>query len=139
MDLVLADLVAVEVLDRLDLVLLAVVLARVGLHHLLDARADVAHPHAHAHHLDASVGGRLHRRRELVVLGVPVLGPRAVADVAVHVHAEVHLDDVALLYHVLVAGVGGVVRRHVVQRDARGEAHAALEGVVAQSILVLAH
>ena len=41
--------------------------------------------------------------------------------------AEVKLHDVAVLQHGVVAHVGGVVRRHVVDRAARGERNAGLQ------------
>ena len=44
--------------------------------------------------------------------------------------AEVDLHDVAVLQHGVVAHVGGVVRRHVVDRAARGERNASLSGLM---------
>ena len=41
--------------------------------------------------------------------------------------AEVKLHDVTVLQHGVVAHVGGVVRRHVVDRAARGERNAGLQ------------
>ena len=51
-----------------------------------------------------------------------------VDDPAVHVRPKVELANVAVLEDGLVARVGGVMRRHVVDRAARGEGDPSLEG-----------
>ncbi|ROW00836.1 hypothetical protein VMCG_06534 [Cytospora schulzeri] len=128
-DAVVVDRVPVQVPDGLDGVSLAVQLDLVALHRLLDGPADLAQPGVDARLLDTRVGGRLDRRQQVVVLGLEGHGEGAVQDAPVDVHADVDLDDVVLPKHHLVARVGRVVRRHVVQVHARGEAHARDDGV----------
>ena len=68
---------------------------------------------------------------EGVELGVECLCPGAVDDPALDVRAEVHLDDVVGAEDGLVAGVGRVVRRAVVDRAARREGQTGVQALLA--------
>ena len=95
--------------------------------HLLHCLAHVTQPHVDPRRADAHVRGLLHGVHQRVELRVEVHREGAVDDAAVDLRAEVHLHDVVVLQRGLVAAVGRVVRRHVVERAARGEAHAGLQ------------
>lgn len=121
---VVADGVAVQVADGLDGEHLAVDLDLVALHDLLDGSTNVAHAHVDTGLLDTGVGGGLDGLEKGVVAGVEGDGEGAVDDAAVDVDTEIHLHDVVLLQNHLVAGVGGVVRRAVVDGETGRETHA---------------
>ena len=149
MDVPLLDVVAGEVADGFHAVRLAADLDLVALHDFLDGGADVADAHVDAGvlryqlvfrpgairgregcHLDACVGGILHRGQEVVVGRVKGHGEGAVEDPAVDVDAEVDGQDILLLKrNGLLARVGGVVRNLVVEAQTRGKAHARLEAI----------
>lgn len=128
-DAVVVDGMAVQVADGLDGKHLTVDLDLVALHDLLDDGANVAHAHVDTGLLDTSVGGGLDGLEKRVVAGVEGDGESAVDDAAVDVHTEIHLHDVVLLKNHLVAGVGGVVRRAVVDGQTSRETHTGDEGV----------
>ncbi|KFM23270.1 hypothetical protein F751_3461 [Auxenochlorella protothecoides] len=118
------DAVPVQVAHRANGEGAAVQLHLVRLHDLLHLRADVAEPDVHARGADAGVGGRAHRVEQRRVTRVVRHGEGAVDDAAVDLRAKVHLHHVVVSQHRLVPGVGGVVRRHMVQGAAGGEGDA---------------
>ena len=124
-----ADAMPVQVADALDRVALATNLALVALHDLLNGSTNVRHAYVNASLLDTGVGGILARIDQIVVGRVEMHGEGRIDNAAVDVHTKVDLHDVLLLEDHLVAGIRGVVGSAVVDAQAGGEAHAALERV----------
>ena len=143
-DAVAPDGVAVEVLDGLDLVRLAVQLHLKGLHGFLDGSAHVAQAHVHAGLADAGGRGLLDGLHQGLKARLEGHGPGAVDDVAVDLGAKVHLHHVALREEHVLPGVGRVVGGHVVQAAAGGKGDATLQPVgldqlAVQGLHLLAH
>mmetsp|Transcript_19793 Transcript_19793/g.40677 ORF Transcript_19793/g.40677 Transcript_19793/m.40677 type:complete len:326 (-) Transcript_19793:70-1047(-) len=126
----------VQIPYALDREGLAVQFHLVALHDLLDGLADVAQPDVDARGANSRVGGFLDGLQERIVAGVEGHGPRAVDDPPVDLRAEIDFHDVVVLKHGVVAVVGRVVRRHVVERAAGGEADAAAEAVFLDQLAI---
>mmetsp|Transcript_2576 Transcript_2576/g.10224 ORF Transcript_2576/g.10224 Transcript_2576/m.10224 type:complete len:508 (+) Transcript_2576:1079-2602(+) len=137
-DLVRRDGVAIEVLNGLDRVEPAgLELHFEALHDFLNLRANVAEGHVHARGADSRLSGLAHSLEEGVKAGIERDRPRGVDDVAVDLRAKVHLHHIAGTELSVVAAVGRVVCRHVVETAAGGEGDAALQAALADQLPVL--
>mmetsp|Transcript_5035 Transcript_5035/g.7834 ORF Transcript_5035/g.7834 Transcript_5035/m.7834 type:complete len:274 (-) Transcript_5035:73-894(-) len=137
-DLVGPDGVAVQVADGLHGVSGAVEFHLEGLHHLLDLLPDVAEADVDAGGPDAGVRGLLHRGQQLLVPGVECYCPGTVNNTPLNLCTKVHLHHVAVLERdVAVGWIRRVVRGHVVEGDAGGEADAPLQPRLLHQLAVL--
>mmetsp|Transcript_53735 Transcript_53735/g.149053 ORF Transcript_53735/g.149053 Transcript_53735/m.149053 type:complete len:248 (-) Transcript_53735:345-1088(-) len=102
-----------------------------GLHDLADAAPYLGYEGVRPRATDALVRCVLHCLHELVVHGVETKAKGAIQDVALNLHAKVHLQDVVWLQPSAgVTGIDCVVCCHLIQRETGWESPAPSKGLL---------
>ena len=89
--------VSVQIANAFNLVGLAVQIDLIRLHDFLYGLTQVTQSHVNASLLDTTVGGRLDRLQQLVILGIERNCESAIDDVSVDVCAKINFANVVVL------------------------------------------
>mmetsp|Transcript_49349 Transcript_49349/g.148590 ORF Transcript_49349/g.148590 Transcript_49349/m.148590 type:complete len:228 (+) Transcript_49349:521-1204(+) len=137
MNLIRPNGMPIQIPYALNRICLPIQLNLIGLHNLLDGLSYIAQSNVNSSCTNSRISSFLYCFEQWVIAWVERNSPSAIDDPTINLSAKVDLHHIIILKNSIVARIGRVVGRNVVQRTPGREADATIEPILANQLSIL--